>query len=885
MAWLTRLRRYVRDARRGRTMGREIDEELQFHIDALVDELIAAGQSPHEARQAATRRFGRVDLVRDEGRHVKGIGLADALRQDVRYGLRLFLRQPGFTAAAVLTFALGIGANTAVFTIVDAVLLKPLPYPDSGRVVSVFLRSPSLEMDWSSFGAADFQALVRRQRSFEHVGAFTPGGRFTLQGADGPTQIPGSRVTAGFFSLLGVSPVLGRTFQRGDDLVGRPPAVVVSSRFWQEHLDGDPAAVGRSITLDERSHVVVGVMAPDFRFGRNDADLLWPILQLETATNRPPYYLDVLGRLKVGVSVRAAAADVTRIATEVERQYPRSHYHDAAVVPFKETLVGGSRLALLLLLGAVGLVLAIAVVNVANLQLARSAVRQREIAIRSALGAGQLRLGRQLLTESLLLGGLGGGLGLLLAFGGLRMAVMLAPNVVPRMGESTVDVRALVFTAAVVVVSAALFGLAPVLRVRAVTLSESLNQGGKAGVGAAHARWLHSLLVVAELSLAVVLLVGAGLLIRSFARLQSVNPGFDPSHVVTMQVSLPEARYSTGTQVASFYRQLVERIEQTPGVGAAAVSLGLPPNLLHVQNPFHLEGQSYEAGRAMTLGEEIPVSENYFRALGVPLVRGRFFNDADRMPGRHSLIVNAVMARRYFAGKDPVGQRLQTGDADPTSPWSTIVGVVGNVKYQGLDAADRPTMYVPFYDDGWNPWFVRSMSVVVRTQGDPESVLASVRTHVRALDSSVPVSEAHTMHQLLTQSVVTPRFRTVLLAAFAAVALALAAVGVYGVLAYSVSRRTHEIGIRVALGARQVDIVRHVLGEGTRLALVGVAAGTAASFALSRVTSSLLFGVDATDPLTFAAVALLLALVAMAAAYIPARRAAAVDPLVALRSE
>jgi putative ABC transport system permease protein len=866
-------------------MGREIDEELQFHLDALAEELVAAGRGADEARQEAGRRFGRIDLVRDEGRYVKGIGLADALRQDVRYGLRLFLRQPGFTAAAVLTFALGIGANTAVFTIVDAVLLKPLPYPDSGRVASIFLRSSSAAIDWSSFGAADFEALAGRQRSFEHVAAFTPGGGFTLLGADGPTQVPGSLVTARFFSVLGLSPMLGRAFERGDDQAGRPPAVVVSSRFWQEHLDGDPAAVGRSITLDERSHVVVGVMPPDFRFGRNDADLLWPILQLDPPTNRPPYYLDVLGRLKVGVSMRAATADVTRIAREVELQYPRSDYHDAAVVPFKEALVGGSRFGLLLLLGAVGLVLAIAVVNVANLQLARSAVRQREIAIRSALGAGRMRLGRQLLTESLLLGGLGGALGLVLAFGSVRMAVMLAPNVVPRMGESTVDVRALVFTAAVVVVSAALFGLAPMLRVRAATLTESLNQGGKAGVGTASTRGMHSLLVVAELSLAVVLLVGAGLLIRSLARLQSVNPGFDPDHVVTMRISLPAARYATGIQVASFYRQLVEGIEQTPGVAAAGLSLGLPPNLLQVQNPFHLDGQSYEAGKATTLAEEVPVSEGYFRALGVPLVRGRFFNDADRMPGRHSLIINAAMARRYFAGKDPVGQRLQTGDADPNSPWCTIVGVVGDVKYQGLDAADGPTLYVPFYDDDWNPWFVRSMSVVVRTPRDPASVLVSVRRQVRALDASVPVSEAHTMNQLLAQSVVSPRFRTVLLALFAAVALALAAIGVYGVLAYSVSRRTHEIGIRVALGASQADILRHVLGEGTRLALVGVAGGIAASFALSRVTSSLLFGIHSTDPLTFAAVALLLTLVAIAAAYIPARRAAAVDPLVALRSE
>jgi putative ABC transport system permease protein len=352
-----------------------------------------------------------------------------------------------------------------------------------------------------------------------------------------------------------------------------------------------------------------------------------------------------------------------------------------------------------------------------------------------------------------------------------------------------------------------------------------------------------------------------------------------------MQVSLPAARYETGVQVASFYRQLLESIERTPGVDAAAVSVGLPPHLLQVENPFHLEGQSYEPGKATALAEEIPVSEHYFRALGVPLVRGRFFNDQDRMPGRRSLIINAAMARRYFAGKDPVGQRLQTGEARPGSSWYTIVGVVGDVKYQGLDAPDGPTMYVPFHDDDWNPWFVRSMSVVVRTSSDPAHVFAEVRAHARALDDRVPVSDLRTMPQLLAQSVVTPRFRTGLLALFALMALALAAIGVYGVLAYSVSRRTHEIGIRVALGARRADILRQVLGEGARLALVGVGVGGAASFALSRVTSSLLFGVHATDPLTFAAVSLLLVLVAIAAACVPARRAATLDPLVALRSE
>lgn len=886
MRWFYKLPLRLRSLFRKARVEEELTEELRFHVEELMEEKIAQGMGREQARVAARRELGGLEQIKEACRDMRRVNYIEHFFQDVRYGLRMLARNPGFTMVAVLTLALGIGANTAIFSVVHAVLLRPLPYPDSQRVVMLFLENPSLGVKRGAYGNADFLALRQQQRSFESVAAFTsPDNGFTLKGPHDPEEIPGISVTAAFFDVLGVKARLGRTFLPGEDLPGPPPAVVVSERFWREHLQSDPAAPGRDITLNGTSYTIIGVMPADFHFGRNNDAQLWPILQLRTPAQRPPYFLLIAGRLKAGVTAVAAGADASRIAAGVTQQFAKSDPLNAFVTPMKEILVGSSRSALLVLLGAVGLVLLIAVVNVANLQLARAAGRQREVAIRAALGAGRGRLLRQLLAEGVLLSTLGGLIGLGLAQGGLGAVVALSPRVIPRMDEIAVDGTVLLYTLGTAMLAGILFGLAPAFRMRASHIGELLQQSGRGSSESSGSSLLHNLPVIFEFSLALVLLIGAGLLIRSLSRLQGVDPGFASRELVTMQVRLPPAQYVKASQVTSFYQQLLDDIKSLPGVEAAGITMSLPPDLLGLSNPFHLEGQTYEPGKATFLAEEVPVSPDYFRALGVPVLSGRFFDDRDLDPARHALVINQTMARRYFAGKDAVGQRVQTGDANPKSDWYTIVGVVGDVKYEGLDRGEQSTMYVPYTDDGWSPWFVKSMSLVVHTSAPAATIASGVRAAVAGLDRTVPVTRVLTMDQLLLNSVSGPRLLTALLGTFAVLAVVLAAIGIYGVLAYSVARRTHEIGVRVALGAPRGRILRFILSQGATLALTGVGIGILASLVLTRLMSSLLFEISPTDPLTFIAVAALLFVVALAACYLPAWRATRVDPMVALRYE
>ncbi|HXT73202.1 MAG TPA: ABC transporter permease [Candidatus Angelobacter sp.] len=881
--WIYTVPLRLRSLFRRHQADQELDQELRYHIEEKTAQNIAKGMSPQEARRAALLEMGGIEKRKEECRDTRKVNWLRDLLQDLRYGLRMLRKSPGFTAVAVLTLALGIGANTAIFSVVNAVLLKPLPYPGANRVVMVFLHDSSLQVR-GNLGGADFLALEEQQQSFESVAAYSSSDGFTLTGDGEPEEIPGGKVTAHFFAVLGVKPMLGRTFSLGEDRVGQPLTVVVSYKFWREHLRSAPQAIGRSITINQENFVVIGVMPATFHFGDQSTDQLWPIMQMQTPHQRPPYFLAVFGRLKPGVSLAMASTDATRIAQSVTRQYPLSAVANATVVPMKEIVVGNSRVSLLTLLGAVGLVLLIAVVNVANLQMSRATARQKEIAIRSALGAGRLRLVRQLLTESFLLGAIGGALGLALAYEGVRAITILGAEIIPRIDEVAVDSHVLAFTVAAALLSSILFGLAPASRVRASRLDESLKESGRGGGEGSRSRVLHNALVVVEFSLATVLLIGAGLLIGSLARLEAVSPGFQPEHILTMQVALPPVHYMQANLTTAFYRQLLEKIQAMPGVQSAAVGMSLPPNLLEIENPFHVEGQSYLPGKSTTLAEEIPISEGYFRTLGVPLIAGRFFTNEDSAPGHHSLVINQTMADRYFGG-DAVGKRVQTGDADPKSTWETIVGVVGNVKYEGLNEKDQPTMYVPYYSDGWAPWFVRSMFVIVRTPADPRNITASVRSAISSLDSTVPLARIRTMDELLSESVTSPRFATILLGGFAALALVLGAIGIYGVMSYAVAQRTHEIGVRLALGAQRSNVLRMVLGSGAKLAFVGIAIGIGASLAFTRFLSTLLFGVSPTDPLIFSGVAIVLTLVALLACYIPARRAMRVDPMVALRYE
>jgi putative ABC transport system permease protein len=804
----------------------------------------------------------------------------DKLLQDLRYGVRALAKAPGFTLVAVLAIALGIGANTAIFSVVDAVLLRPLPFPEPERLMRAYLKETG--GDTSTFGIADFLAWRDHQKSFEHVAVYDLTQRsFTLTGIGNPERISGIAVSADFFSALGATPLLGRAFSAEDDRPGSGPVVVISKAFWRSHLSSDPNVVGRSITLNGRPYTIIGVMPAAFRFPGTEPLDVWPMRTFEPARARPPYFLVPFGRLKSGVTPEQAEAELTAIANQVSQQFPDSPYAGGKLMPLKAVLVQDVRTALWVILAAVSFVLLIALVNVANLLLARATSREKEIGVRIALGASRLRIVRQLLTESVLLASLGGASGLLIGYIGVRAFIAFAPSGIPRLAEVGMDGRVLAFTCVISVVAGILFGLAPALHSVRASLNETLKEGTRSA-GSSSGNKIRKVLVVSEFAMALVLMIGAGLLIRSFLRLRDVDPGFQQDHLVTAQISLPYARYKEDAQVVSFWQQFLNRVQVLPGVQAAGITMSLPPNLLQISNPFTVEGQPHDPRHALPLAEETPISPDYFRALGVPLLKGRLFSDADRTTP--VLIINQTMAKQYFPNQDPIGKRIQTGDPDPKAPWETVVGVVGDVKYSGLDAAPSPTLYVPYTEKDWAGW-TRGMSLVVRTSMDPSSVVPGLRQELARLDKDLPLSQVRTMNELIDESVVQQRFRTWLLGVFSALALLLAAVGIYAVISHMVGERTREIGIRMALGATRKEILKLILGQASQLAVIGIFTGIAGALLLTRVMRSLLFSVSTTDPLSFALMCTLLAVIALVAGYVPAIRATRVDPIVALRYE
>ena len=805
------------------------------------------------------------------------------LVQDLKYGLRMLAWNPGFTAVAVLTLALGIGVNTAIFSVVYAVLLRPFPYKDPNRLVIVWEQNPSRGWTTNIVSAANFLDWRRQNKVFTDMVAVDPTS-FNLAGAGEPIEIGGEQVTANLFSLLGVQPVRGRGFQPEDDRPGSAPVAMVSYGLWQRRYGGDPGLIGRPITLDGRSYPVVGIMPPNFSdvyttFFKTNAQVWISGLDLSDPVRIDHRFL-VLARLKPGVTLSRAQSEMDTIASRIENQYPENKGWGVQVISVRDQVVGYVSPALKVLMGAVAFVLLIACVNLANLLLSRSAAREREVAIRAALGANRTRVVRQLLTESLLLAAFGGALGLLLASWGINSLLALAPADTPGIDSVGLNAQVLGFTLLVTVATGLLFGLVPALGMSKPDLNASLKESSRGSTEGLRSYRLRGFLVAAEFSLAFVLVIGAGLMVKTLIRLGQFSLGFNPDHVLTMRIPLRGPQYNSYRSQAEFFQRVLARVEALPGVQSASVASGLPL-VNHAGMGFVTAEDPNPAPELMPDANYLVIAPQYFQAMGIPLREGRAFSDGDTESSQRVVIVNEELVRRNWPGQDPIGKRLRTG-MDDKMPWLTVVGVAANVRTMGPDVAFEPELYIPYTQ---YPWLLGPRLLVVRTAVDPWAIVSSIRREVLTLDKNQPVSDIRSLDQIAGESAAQRRFLMVLLGIFATLALILAGVGIYGVLAYSVAHRTHEIGIRMALGAARSDVLKLVLAQGFRFALFGVLGGLAGALLLTRVLASLLFGVSPTDPATFALVTTLLALVAFLACYIPARRATRVDPMVALRYE
>ena len=875
---------------RGPRAERELAREIDSHLALLAEDFERRGLSPDEARLAARRAYGGVEQAKELHREARSFIRIEQLFQDVRYGGRNLLRTPGFTAVAVVTLALGIGATTAIFSVVNAVLLRPLAYRDSDRLVTL------LHYGTGPVGTANYIDWRDQSRSFEAMGGadyWSP----NLTNSDPPEHLYGLKVTQNMLPLLGVQPLLGRLFAPGEDLPGAEHEVILSYRLWQRHFNAARDVLGKPVTLDGESYIIVGVMPPTFKFApfwATHTELWVPDAFGAGIHDRGGNHLRVFARLKTGVTLQQARAEIAAITGRLERQYPATN-RGVAVTPLKQNVVGNIETPLLMLLGAVGFVLLITCANVAHMLLARTSDRQKEIAVRIAIGAGRARVVAQFLTENLLLAAMGAAAGLLLAFAGTKALVALSPAYIPRVDMVGIDTHVVLFLLSITVLTALAFGLAPAMRAAAGNLSAALKEGGRGDSDGVRRNRLRSFLVASEFALAFMLLIGAGLMIRSFSALQSVDPGFNPHNVLSMVVSVAGTKEAEPYRRKIFYRELLEKIRGLPGVISVGGINHLPLAGDQWDRGFVIEGRPQpRPGEGPGAVYRI-VMPGYFETMRLPLRRGRAIADRDEARAPAVVVINERAAHAYWPGEDPIGKRIAIGGGEQSGPpnWLTVIGVVADAKQMDWAQEPDPEVYLAalqhrdFLGESGDPIapHMTYITLVARTSGNPADLASDIKRAVWSFDRNLPVSAVLTMERVVADATAQPRFEVLLLGVFAAIALLLAAVGIYGVMNYAVSRRTREIGIRMSLGASRTAVLRMVVQQAAVQALAGSVAGLVGALLLGRLMANMLYGVRPTDPVTFGAVAMVLAFAALFATYVPARKASRIEPMVALRNE
>ena len=899
MSSLNRFRSFAHNLFHRDRLDRELNEEIRGYADLLEEEEMSTGMNSTEARRNARIEMGGPDQIKEEVRNARAGAWLEALWRDLHFGARMLRKNPGFTATAILTLALGIGANTAIFSVVHAVLLSSLPYRQPDRLVQVWGALTNEGIPRNQLSDPEWFELVDTNQSFEQAAAFYPNNGANL-GSDeaAPQRVTRGLASSNFFSVLGVEPILGRTYSADEDQPGHSQVAVISYDLWRSLFAGDLNAAGKTIRLNARPFIVIGVLPSGFQFGGGMQ--VWTPLALDRNHPNPRgnHSWQVIARLKPGTSLAQASADMDRFANQIARENPDFYRPDMGwgvyIVPLREELVGQIRPALLILSAAVGIVLLIACANIANLLLARSSAREKEMAIRASLGAGRWRTIRQLLTESVLLSLFGGVLGL--ALGGWGMVVIrgLQSSILPHIGEVKLDSSVLLFTLGIAVLTGILFGLAPAIHVSTPQLQDTLKEGGRGGSGGPGGQRLRSALVIAEIALSVLVVAGAGLLVKSFYRLLRVDPGFQTDHVLTLRMNLPAATYPAGTPEIQFFRNVLDRVRTLPGVSSAGAISQLPMGSYYSSGSTSIEDSN---SQALTHDPSTPfgyletdyrfITPGYFETMHTRLVSGRLFSDADTSSSPCVAIVDSKLARDVWPGQNPLQRRISINVVPNTNPpqpqWCTVVGLVEHVHNYGLDSEGRVQAYFPETQDPFDE--ARGMFVVIRTPFEPTSIAAAAREQVLAVDPREPVYAVRTMTDLVSSTLDQPRLSLDLLGLFAALAVLLAAIGIYGVMTFAVNQRNHELGIRMALGAQPRDIWRMVIGQGARTAAFGLVLGLAGAFYLARYMAPLLFGVTSRDPITFAVVPLLLMVVAFAACWVPAHRATRVDPIVTLRHE